>query len=123
VLQHPATSNTRTVAPRHVIIATTEFRSPIRFAPAAADCGANTVARSIGASRRWLRGKHPRSTARAALGAGNRGKAARLLIDVLDRFPRHLGARTLLHQIRSAENQAMAAEALLTRIVRLYPNV
>src|SRR6266481_5214511 len=60
--------------------------------------------------------------ARAALGVGNRGEAARLLIDLLERFPRHLGALTLLYQIRSAENEAMAAEALLSRIVRLDPN-
>jgi tetratricopeptide (TPR) repeat protein len=60
--------------------------------------------------------------ARAALGAGNVAEAARLLIDLLEQFPRHLGALTLLYQIRSAENETMAAEALLARIVRLDPN-
>jgi tetratricopeptide (TPR) repeat protein len=60
--------------------------------------------------------------ARVALGAGNTAEAARILIDLLEQFPRHLGALTLLHQIRSAENEAMAAEALLSRIVRLDPN-
>ncbi len=60
--------------------------------------------------------------ARTALGVGNTVEAARLLIDLLERFPRHLGALTLLYQIRSAENEAMAAEALLSRIVRLDPN-
>jgi tetratricopeptide (TPR) repeat protein len=60
--------------------------------------------------------------ARTVLAVGDRGEAARLLIDLLERFPRHLGALTLLYQIRSAENQATAAEALLSRIVRLNPN-
>jgi tetratricopeptide (TPR) repeat protein len=60
--------------------------------------------------------------ARAALGAGNVAESTRLLIDVLNQFPRHLGALGLLYQIRSAENQTSAAEALLTRIVRLNPN-
>jgi tetratricopeptide (TPR) repeat protein len=60
--------------------------------------------------------------AAAALGAGNRVEAARILIDLLEQFPRHLDALRLLYQIRSAENATMAAEALLTRIVRLDPN-
>ena len=60
--------------------------------------------------------------ARVALGAGNVTEATRLLIDVLEQFPRHPGALGLLYQIRSAENQTTAAEALLTRIVRLDPN-
>jgi tetratricopeptide (TPR) repeat protein len=60
--------------------------------------------------------------ARVGLGAGNVTEATRLLIDVLDQFPLHLGALGLLYQIRSAENQTTAAEALLTRIVRLNPN-
>src|SRR6202051_4935823 len=58
----------------------------------------------------------------AALAAGNVTEAARLLIDLLEQFPRHLDALRLLYQIRSAENEAMAAEALLARIVRLAPN-
>jgi tetratricopeptide (TPR) repeat protein len=60
--------------------------------------------------------------ARVALGAGNVTEATRLLVDILDQFPRHLGALRLLYQIRSAENQTAAAEALLIRIVRLDPN-
>jgi tetratricopeptide (TPR) repeat protein len=60
--------------------------------------------------------------AATALGAGNRVEAARILIDLLEQFPRHLDALRLLYQIRSAENATMAAEALLTRIVRLDPN-
>ena len=60
--------------------------------------------------------------ARTALGAGNTAEAARLLIDLLERFPRHLDALRLLYQIRSAEQRTTAAEALLSRIVRLDPN-
>jgi tetratricopeptide (TPR) repeat protein len=60
--------------------------------------------------------------ARTALGAGDLTEAARLLIDLLERFPKHPDALRLLYQIRSAENQPMAAEALLTRIVRLDRN-
>ncbi len=60
--------------------------------------------------------------ARAALGAGAVAEATRLLIDLLEKFPRHLDALRLLYQIRSAEHQAMAAEVLLNRIVRLDPN-
>ena len=60
--------------------------------------------------------------ARAALGAGNVTEAARRLVDVLEQFPRHLDALRLLYQIRSAENETMVAEALLSRIVRLDPN-
>jgi predicted Zn-dependent protease len=60
--------------------------------------------------------------ARVALDAGNAAEAAQLLIDLLERFPRHLDALRLLYQIRSAENKMAAAEALLNRIVRLDPN-
>jgi tetratricopeptide (TPR) repeat protein len=60
--------------------------------------------------------------ARAALGAGNVTDAARLLIDLLEQFPRHADALRLLYQIRSAENETMAAEALLCRVVRIDPN-
>lgn len=60
--------------------------------------------------------------AHVALGAGNVTEATRLLVDVLNQFPRHLGALGLLYQIRSAEHQTTAAEALLARIVRLNPN-
>src|SRR5665213_3530377 len=50
--------------------------------------------------------------ARAALGAGDNAEAARLLIELLERFPKHLDALRLLYQIRTSENQTMAAEAL-----------
>jgi tetratricopeptide (TPR) repeat protein len=60
--------------------------------------------------------------AATALKAGNRAEAARILIELLEQFPRHLDALRLLYQIRSAENATLAAEALLTRIVRLDPN-
>jgi len=58
----------------------------------------------------------------AALAAGNVAEATRLLVELLEQFPRHLGALGLLYQIRSAENETLAAEALLSRIVRLDPN-
>jgi tetratricopeptide (TPR) repeat protein len=58
----------------------------------------------------------------AAVQTGNTAEAERLVIDLLERFPRHLGALDLLYQIRRAENRMAAAEALLTRIVRLDPN-
>ncbi|MGB7079083.1 MAG: sulfotransferase [Xanthobacteraceae bacterium] len=60
--------------------------------------------------------------ARTALAAGNAAEAARLLIDLVERFPRHLDALRLLYQLRSAENKVAAPEALLNRIVRLDPN-
>ncbi|MFY9695970.1 MAG: tetratricopeptide repeat protein [Xanthobacteraceae bacterium] len=60
--------------------------------------------------------------ARTALAAGNLAEAAGLLIDLLERFPRHLDALRLLYQLRNAENKVAAAEALLNRIVRLDPN-
>jgi tetratricopeptide (TPR) repeat protein len=60
--------------------------------------------------------------AAAALHAGDRAEAARVLIDLLEQFPRHLDALRLLYQIRNAENATPAAVALLARIVRLDPN-
>jgi tetratricopeptide (TPR) repeat protein len=57
-----------------------------------------------------------------AVQAGNVAAAERLVIDVLQRSPRHIGALDLLYQIRRAENQMAAAAALLARIVRLDPN-
>jgi tetratricopeptide (TPR) repeat protein len=60
--------------------------------------------------------------ARVALDAGDTAEAARLLIDLLDRFPRHLDALRMLYRLRSAESKMPAAEALLSRIVRLDPN-
>jgi tetratricopeptide (TPR) repeat protein len=60
--------------------------------------------------------------ARAALAAGDTAEAARLVVDLLEQFPRHLDALRLLYQIRSGESRTAAAEALLARIVRLDPN-
>jgi tetratricopeptide (TPR) repeat protein len=60
--------------------------------------------------------------ARASLDAGDRTEAARLLIALLERFPKHLDGLRLLYQIRSTEGPPMAAEALLRRIVRLDRN-
>jgi tetratricopeptide (TPR) repeat protein len=60
--------------------------------------------------------------ARGALAVGDRAEAGRLLTELLEQFPRHLGALGLLYQLRSAENKVAAAEALLARIVRLDPN-
>ncbi|HEY6256608.1 MAG TPA: sulfotransferase [Xanthobacteraceae bacterium] len=58
----------------------------------------------------------------AALHGGNTAQAERLVIELLQRFPRHLVALDLLYQIRRAENRRAAAEALLSRIVRIDPN-
>jgi tetratricopeptide (TPR) repeat protein len=58
----------------------------------------------------------------AAFGAGNIAAAERLVIDLLERCPRHIGALDLLYQIRRTGNRMAAAEALLARIVRLDPN-
>src|SRR5712675_1675357 len=48
--------------------------------------------------------------ARDALAAGDVAEAARLLIDLLERFPRHLDALRMLYQLRSAESKVPAAE-------------
>ena len=60
--------------------------------------------------------------AQAALAAGKGAEAERIVLDLLDRFPRHVGALGILLHLRQAEGQQAAAEALLTRIVRLDPN-
>src|SRR6202166_2870774 len=53
---------------------------------------------------------------------GQMAEAERLVMTVLEQFPRHIGALDVLYQIRRAEQRMPAAEALLTRIVRLDPN-
>jgi tetratricopeptide (TPR) repeat protein len=58
----------------------------------------------------------------AAAQAGSTADAERLVIAVLERLPRHIGALDLLYQIRRAEQRMPAAEALLARIVRLDAN-
>lgn len=60
--------------------------------------------------------------AQAAFNSGKAAEAERLVIDLLERFPRHLSALDLLYQICRAQNRMPAAEALLARIVRLSPN-
>jgi tetratricopeptide (TPR) repeat protein len=60
--------------------------------------------------------------ARAAHAAGNHDENEQLIVDVLERSPRDVGALTLLYELRSAQNRTPAAEALLARIVRLDPN-
>jgi tetratricopeptide (TPR) repeat protein len=60
--------------------------------------------------------------ARAALAAGKAAEAERLLIDILEVSPLHVGALALLHQIRAGQGRNAAAEALLKRIVRVDPN-
>ena len=60
--------------------------------------------------------------ARAALAAGDQAEAGRLLVELLEKSPKHIGAITLLYELRSAQTRTAAAEALLKRIVRLDPN-
>ena len=60
--------------------------------------------------------------ARAALAAGDQAEAERLLIELLERLPKHVGALALLHELCSGQGRTPAAEALLVRIVRLDPN-
>jgi len=59
--------------------------------------------------------------ARAALASGNGAEAERLLIDLLERSPKHIGGLTTLYGLRAPQNRT-AAEALLVRIVRIDPN-
>src|SRR5271167_342014 len=59
---------------------------------------------------------------RAALAAGEKAKAERQLVEILERSPKHVSALALLYELRAAEGRAAAAEALLARIVRLDPN-
>ncbi len=60
--------------------------------------------------------------ARAALAASDEAETERLLVELLERSPKHVGALTLLYELRSRQNRIAAAEALLKRIVRLDPN-
>jgi tetratricopeptide (TPR) repeat protein len=60
--------------------------------------------------------------ARAAQVAGSTAEAERLLVGVLSRSPLHVGALTLLVDIRTAQNRREASEALLKRVARLDPN-
>jgi tetratricopeptide (TPR) repeat protein len=60
--------------------------------------------------------------ARAALAAGEQAEAERLLVELLERSPKHVGGLTLLAELRSAQSQTGAPEVLLARIVRLDPN-
>jgi tetratricopeptide (TPR) repeat protein len=60
--------------------------------------------------------------AQTAFNTGNFAEAERLVIGLLEHFPRHLNALDLLYQIRRSQNKLAAAEALLARIVRLAPN-
>jgi tetratricopeptide (TPR) repeat protein len=53
---------------------------------------------------------------------GNVADSEPLVLSVLDQFPGHLGALDLLYQIRRAQNRTTAAQALLSRIVRITPN-
>jgi tetratricopeptide (TPR) repeat protein len=61
-------------------------------------------------------------SARAALAASNEAEAERILVELLERSPTHIGALALLHELRGARGQSAAAQALLARIVRLDPN-
>jgi tetratricopeptide (TPR) repeat protein len=60
--------------------------------------------------------------ARAALAAGAEAEAERLLVELLERSPKHIGALALLYELRIAQGRTGAAEALVKRIVRLDPN-
>ena len=59
--------------------------------------------------------------ARAKLAAGDEAEAEGLLIELLERSPRHIGGLTALHELRARQNRT-AAEALLARIARIDPN-
>ena len=60
--------------------------------------------------------------ARTAQAAGSIAEAERLLVGVLARSPLHVGALTLLVDVRTSQDKKGASEALLKRIVRLDPN-
>lgn len=60
--------------------------------------------------------------AREALIRGDTAEAERILIELLERMPRHIAALGLLADLRQAQNQTAAVEALLERIVRLDSN-
>jgi tetratricopeptide (TPR) repeat protein len=70
----------------------------------------------------WPRSAPTLDGARDALVAGRGAEAERLLLDILEREPNHLGGLMLLCEICAAQNRTAATEALLTRIVRLDPN-
>ena len=60
--------------------------------------------------------------AQKALAAGRSAEAEAIVLDLLERFPRHLGALGILLHLRQGASRPAAVEALLTRIVRLDPN-
>ncbi len=60
--------------------------------------------------------------ARAALTAGDPVAAERLMIELLERAPKHAGGLSLLYELRASQGRTAATEALLARIVRLDPN-
>jgi len=60
--------------------------------------------------------------ATAAFQANRPMEAERLLVGLLDRFPRYVGALALLYQLRRGEGRMAAVEAILARLVRLEPN-
>jgi tetratricopeptide (TPR) repeat protein len=60
--------------------------------------------------------------ARAALAAGDIVSAERLLIDALEKSPRHTDGLMLLYKLRAQQDRMAAAEVLLKRVVRLDPN-
>ncbi len=71
----------------------------------------------------WREGPAPEvGRARAALAAGDEAEAERLIVELLQRSPKHVGALALLYELCSARGRIAAAEALLKRIVRLDPN-
>ncbi len=59
--------------------------------------------------------------ARTALTVGNVVEADRLLIELLERSPKHIGGLALLSELRASQSRS-ASEALLARLVRLDPN-
>ena len=60
--------------------------------------------------------------ARAALAAGDQAEAEQLLVELLERSPKEVGALALLRELRAGQNRPAAGEALLRRVVRLDPN-
>ncbi len=48
--------------------------------------------------------------------------AERLCLDVIERFPKCTGALTILYQIRKAQGNTSAAQALIKQVVVLSPN-
>jgi Tfp pilus assembly protein PilF len=60
--------------------------------------------------------------AQTAFNNGKTAEAEQFAVDLLERFPLHLGALDLLYQIRRAQSRMIAAQILLARIVRIAPN-